>query len=384
MSNPLPILLVLLSACSFDPPGLSLGGTGSGQADAMVAPPPGSLDAGLPANAFRREIRIAPPSTVAGNVQNVAIPIRLEADTHFAQNAAATGQDILVQTEGGVSLPIDFEILDVGAGELLAWVKAPEIAVTGTRLFLFYGSGQTAPVTDENPWQGLAATVWHLGAIGSGNTAIDSSPSGFDGTKDSIGTFSLGAGVHGNAFDFNQTQFLLATGDVLDWGADDSFAVVFWFNQQQAVSRWDLGFYNGGPIDGVTGYSFSMGRDDWSVGVQDTDGDGAFFFLGDESALGNTGWHQLALVVDRDADVASAYVDGQMVEYEEIDDVGNVASSRQARFGGSANPPDALVDELRAYPSALSPDYMALDYALGADPNVLSITAASAARYPGT
>lgn len=138
LNNGLPAFLVLLSACSFTPPDVSTAGTDPGQDASPAAADAGSADAVVdaPPNALRRDIRIMPPAAVTGDVQDVAIPIRLVADSHFMQNADPGGPDILVQTEGGTTLAIDFEILDVSAGELLAWVKAPTVARTGTDLFL--------------------------------------------------------------------------------------------------------------------------------------------------------------------------------------------------------------------------------------------------------
>ena len=126
-----------------------------------------------------------------------------------------------------------------------------------------------------------------------------------------------------------------------------------------------------------------LGDGDWVAGIRDDDANQVNLTFGAEEDLGGSGWHHLVLVVDRGSDIATAYLNGAVADYESIGDIGDLRNLLSARVGGENSPPNAAIDEFRNYARPLSANDVALDHALGrGTPGVLTVGDPVPVRYP--
>ena len=157
---------------------------------------------------FRKMITID-SGQVTGDQTNFPVLINLSSDSELAANARSDGFDIaFADSTGLVQLDYEREEFDSSTGELVAWVRIPNLSSSvNTVIYLYYGDPDA---TDQaNPvgvWDSNFQGVWHLEELVAdeavGGTHTDSSGTGNDGTQNNNGPV---AGQIGGAQDFDGT-----------------------------------------------------------------------------------------------------------------------------------------------------------------------------------
>ena len=157
---------------------------------------------------FRKSITIN-FGQVTGDQTNFPVLINLPSDSELAANARSDGFDIaFTDSTGLVQLDYEREEFDSNTGELVAWVRIPNLSSSvNTVIYLYYGDPDA---TDQaNPvgvWDSNFQGVWHLEELVAdeavGGTHTDSSGTGNDGTQNNNGPV---AGQIGGAQDFDGT-----------------------------------------------------------------------------------------------------------------------------------------------------------------------------------
>jgi hypothetical protein len=144
-------------------------------------------------------------------------------DDDLENKAQSDGDDILFMDGSGVANRLfhEIELYDDSDGELVAWVKTPEIDKdVDTVLYMYYGN--TFCDSQEYPdlvWDDDFIHVWHLG-----NSLIDSA--GFDDGSNH-GT-SIVSGKVGNARDFEKDEHDFITFGDMSQPGDGSLTTMTW------------------------------------------------------------------------------------------------------------------------------------------------------------
>jgi biopolymer transport protein ExbB len=255
-------LLVLagMAGCTFQPDGLLPadgiprdGGQADGATPVDGSPAPDgmtpldgrlpSVDA-TPSNQRRKRITIQ-----ESRVEAPASPGFLEdfpvlfsvVDPQIAARASADGSDIYFVAADGVSrLEHELEKWDPGTGELVAWVKLPEVSATvNTAFHVHYGDEERAePVNPADVWTNDFVAVWHLAADPGPGTAGDivDSTNGNDGTAhSSMEASDLVAGQIGDALDFDGANDEIAFENPLS--GDTPHTISAWVLQRNTFSH---------------------------------------------------------------------------------------------------------------------------------------------------
>ncbi len=143
---------------------------------------------------------------VPGDLTDFPVLVVLSGDTDVAAGALASGDDLLFALPDGTKLSHEVQYWDGANGDLVAWVRVPDVSsVFDTPFFLYYGNAGAA--NQENvagTWSNGYEVVLHLTENGTGadNEYIDSSGNGYHGT---------GGGVAGSGA-ANKTPIQLNSG----------------------------------------------------------------------------------------------------------------------------------------------------------------------------
>jgi hypothetical protein len=368
-----------IGACSFDTSGVSDVDGAVGGFDAQLRDGALTGDGSQGTNAVRRVISITPPTLVTP-VSDFPVAVELSGDASLRDNASADGADILFTLTDGTPLFAEVVGFNQATGDLLAWVKVPAIAGP-IDLHLYYGEGNVAPTNTLQQVWAAADVVWHLERV-TATATLDSSGNGNDGTTTAPTAPIVVPGIHGLAADFDDgDEIFRGDSSVMNPGTD-SFTVSVFFMEQNGLAGRDLVFYKGGYGSNTSnpGFDLEMGTGNWYANM----GDGQDYVqsaFGSESELGMA-WHHLAMVVDRGGQQLIAYVDGTSITKRDISAVGSVSTNISPRVGDTANSIDGVTDEFRYYPSARSPEWIALEAANGMDGSFMAIGAGTPAAYP--
>jgi hypothetical protein len=165
----------------------------------------------------------------------------LKLEANGGKVANPNGYDIIF-TDGNHAIRWDYEIekYDSNTGEVVAWVRIPELSTTqDTDLYVYYGSEATV-VSLENKnevWDANFKGVWHLGEsqTGMNNSYVykDSTSNANDG-NDFVSSVSV-AGKVGNALDLATSEYVsMRDNDVLDIGENEDFTLSSWVKSSQA------------------------------------------------------------------------------------------------------------------------------------------------------
>ncbi len=144
-----------------------------------------------------------------------------------------------------------------------------------------------------------------------------------------------------------------------DPGSGD-FSIAFWVKRSQADTSNADGIFD--ALDGTgTGFqaNFRGGGDLNKMGIRLDDDSENFVLVVDPIPVADTvDWHHFAMVIDRAADVARLYRDGELAISVDISSLTGSLSPTQDLFigglnNGSGNGLDGALDELRFYDHAL-------------------------------
>ena len=153
---------------------------------------------------YRKEITIN-HSYVTEDVDGFVLLVSEASDDDLRDNAQADGGDIVFAASDGVTeLPYQFEKYDNATGEIVAWVKVPEIfGTTDTKVYMYYGNATCENQEDaEAVWTNGEAAVWHLEETGV-SSRFDSTVNNNDGSPFGGITNVAGMIENGNICDGN-------------------------------------------------------------------------------------------------------------------------------------------------------------------------------------
>lgn len=346
----LPLALGALGACNFH---VEAAGPATGDDDAaIVDAPPAPWLTGF---AQRKSIDLQGRSTpLVGFVASIAV----DADPDLVGATALT----FTAADGQSPLPAELVTFDPASGQLDAWVTTTLAAGGPTRIFLYYGTG-SAPLT-ASPWTPRYAGVWHMARGGTNNdTAADST---LLHDAKAIGTeIPLSVpGMVGEAREYDGSNDSMSIADPPDGSLDfgiSSLTVGLWVRVEQSAGPYDMPLYRGGANATNGGFDFELGTGGWVAGFCDGQATQITPSFGQETALLHA-WHYLVAQSDRTTNVVRTFVDGVQVT-ELAFPRGSINSSTPVKFGDSTYKFRGRLDEIRIIAEALSPDWIAAEYA---------------------
>lgn len=269
----------------------------------------------------------------------------------------------------------EVETYDSSSGTLAVWVRVPfASAAVDTEIDMYFGnSGATGTADPHGLWSGIAASVWHLSENCTyPNPAHDSTVNANDATAPAVGQSPTRVdGVIGDGQSFNGTNNELdvpspANGS-LDFDTTKSFSISVWINYTNPVGSYDFIAGKGGTTNSSPGYDIDSGTCPWAIGIAD----GTRYlnaFINNCTAYWG-GWTLLTLVVDRAGQLVSYYADGVLQATLDISTITNISNTFPFTIGGD-QPVNAgqdwyrgVIDEVRVYPNALTPSWIAAEYA---------------------
>ncbi|HET9991812.1 MAG TPA: LamG-like jellyroll fold domain-containing protein [Kofleriaceae bacterium] len=311
-------------------------------------------------NAFTSTPRHRKPISIT---QQLAVPLTdfsvsvLLADDPDLAALAGTGTDLAFTDADGVAL--DCEIVNYSAGNLEAWVRVPAIPPGGVTIEMVYGAG-AGSCTGSATWRPFIG-VWH---------EPDASGVFHDrtlhGHHTSPSTMAMAptvvAGIVGNAGSFDgiddATCEPVDADQSLELGTS-SFSYSIWVNIEHGASS-EVVLRKGGEQATTPGFDFELGSGLWTARVAD----GTTVKANDlvSQVLGQ--WVQLVAVVDRDKPAFTTYANGVVRDTQTLASFGSVSGSAQFCLGKLPSAQFAgTIDEPRIYSTALTPDWIAAEYA---------------------
>lgn len=241
------LVLAGAAGCSFQPAGIQPAGEtplDGGQVDGMtpIDGRPPAVDA-APSNGRRKRIAI-PASRVEAPASPgflAEFPVLFSVvDEEIAARASADGRDIYFVAADGVSrLEHEIEKWVPATGELVAWVKLPELSATMDTVFhVHYGdAGQAEPVSPADVWTNGFVAVWHLAQAprpGPMREIVDSTTGNDGNAHPEMQADDLVAGQIGDALDFDGSNDEIAFDNPLSGNTPHTISA--WVNQRQTNS----------------------------------------------------------------------------------------------------------------------------------------------------
>jgi len=361
------LVLGLLGACGFQltPAGGAIDAPGGDNAPptdiGIDQPAAGTWLAGFD---YRKKITFT--SGTATTLDDFVAGVLIGTDTDLAARARDDGRDFVFTAADEVTI-IDFEIerFDGSTGGLTAWVRINSLTPT-TEIYLYYG-GSTADAQDvANTWPAIRyGAVWHL-TDPTIATARDSTPNAVDLTAPAVTNTPMLelTGIAGSARRYDGTNDILqrdgAMAPSLQHGTD-AFSYGGWVFATSNQTSYDMVFYKGGASSGDVGYDLELGTGAWTTYVCCTAGSTQFGVFGQEAQLVNR-WVQLLVVVDRATQKLRMYVDGAQANEVLIPALGSISSTRGVAIGNTTYPFAGVIDEMRVYKTALTPQWVGAEY----------------------
>jgi hypothetical protein len=318
-----------------------------------------ATDAGVNADSpaagphWKKQIVLHP----ADGIELVGFPvaIRLDDDPDLIARATVGGDDIWFTDAEGALLP--FHVERFANGKLAAWVRVP-LLVPELTIELHYGDETftdraSGPIFDQR-----FAGVWHLAGSG-----FEDSAGQADGTAS--GDVDLDLALHGRGLVCDGNQFV-SVGDVsdLEFGVS-SFSYSVWVNvpalSATSQGEFDRPWYKGGTSATSAGYAFELGTGVWSAQLSDGD-ETVLLMMGENTTLLND-WHHLVTVVDRDAPLIAAYVDGAMTVSGPVGTLGSLDNAIPATISNGTFGFHGLIDEVRVYREPLTDSWIDTEHA---------------------
>ena len=174
---------------------------------------------------YRKQITIN-SAYVTADLAYFPVLISLPSDGDLAGNAQSNGDDILfTDADGTTKLSHEIEKFDGNTGQLVAWVRVPNLSsATNTDIYIYYGNGGAGNQQDAtNVWDASYVMVQHLEETSGGASAIQDSTSYTNHGTDSNGpTLGATGRINGAAtfdgsndlVDFSNASSLNTTGNM--------------------------------------------------------------------------------------------------------------------------------------------------------------------------
>lgn len=175
---------------------------------------------------LHRRKMIVTKTKVADEVKDYPMLINIPANTSFANNAQANGDDFVVTAKDGITvIPHEIEYFNSTTGALVLWCKAPKVSDTSNFEFYIYYNNAAALNQEDiiNVWKGCYtidgattitdwdySAVWHLHA-----DSLDSTENNNDGADTGI-TYVIGHIGNAASFDALNSKINLGSGTTID------------------------------------------------------------------------------------------------------------------------------------------------------------------------
>lgn len=303
---------------------------------------------------YRRQIVIPrAPQALA----QFTISVALDADTGLRMHAAPGGTGFVFTDSDGESL-LAHEIVsfDPDTGALEAWVQLRELGATAATLYLYYG-GPLSTTDARDAWSTTYASVWHLDGAAPGTEADSTASNARVDSEGSQQPAVVGAAVgRGRRYD-GIDDMMCGVVPSLELGIN-SFSFSVWVDVDRAIGSWDSPLARGGGMVTSPGFTFELGASPWEAEVADGTNKVRLVF-----GVEPTEPAHLVMVVDRNAAMARAYLDGELVDEVASALTGSVDNPTEPLCIGSGLLFNGWIDEVRVYRGALGHDWIATEYA---------------------
>ncbi|UCH88964.1 MAG: DUF2341 domain-containing protein [Thermoplasmata archaeon] len=322
---------------------------------------------------YRKQITIK-SSKITGYHINFPFLIELT-DPDLKNHARSDGSDILFTPSDGFT-KLDHEIVsyDSSSGELIAWVKVPELSSgADTVLYMYYSNSAASDQSDPTSlWSSGYRGVWHLEEDPSSAAPQmkDKTSNANHGT--SYGTMTSGdrvEGMIGNSLDFDGIDDYIRMGDPadgsLDFGTND-LTISAWVNLSTTVSMsYPTIVSKGAGSSSSAGFWFFW-YDSLNY-LRFTIGDGSSRIqVNSIGSIDDGSWHYVTAVADRDAN-GMIYIDGQLDNSADFSSKKYDSISTSINFDVSDSASNSrwegFIDEVRISESVKSSDWIATEYA---------------------
>ncbi|MFE3846204.1 DUF2341 domain-containing protein, partial [Thermoplasmatota archaeon] len=295
---------------------------------------------------YRKPISID-HTKVDENLTDFPILIKLPSDTDLANDLKCqnNGNDIAFADNEGNKLNHEIELFNGATGELIAWVKIPELnSIEDEILYLYYGnltvSSQQNPT---NVWDTNYTLIQHLNETS--GTQYDSTVNDNDGSpQNGVNQSGIGLIDGCDTFDFDDDYVDCGYDSGLEPGTGD-FTIEVWV-KIIAFGTWHSILSKRTGSD--TGYAFWIENEDQFRFYSNP---GPITINMQAGSIADSNWHYAVVTLDRDGN-AVMYVDGSVVSTLDISTTNAITSTQLFAFGAQyttsvQQPINGSLDEVR-------------------------------------
>lgn len=237
-------------------------------------------------------------SQIQGTHTNFPVLISIT-DPDLAANARSDGFDIVFTTSASSTTILDHQIesYNSSTGQLIAWVKVPNLPDAGTTIYMFYGnSSVSSSQSTPNTWSNNFRLVYHMGS-----NFNDAGPNAKNGTNN--GTINA-TGKIGNARRFDGNNDYIAINDFYNASGNQQVTVSAWIKTSdggdQIIASYDRNEYWRFEINGNGGGTGQLGWDVFTSAGQ--------IDFGSNATVNNNAWRHVTGVYNNGA--VRIYIDG--------------------------------------------------------------------------
>jgi hypothetical protein len=299
-------------------------------------------------------------------------------DPQIAERASMDGSDIyFVAADGEFRLDYEIERWNPATGELVAWVKLPQVSASANTVFyVHYGDPEQAePVNPTDVWTSDFVAVWHLAqdpGPGMPGDIVDST-TGNDGTaRATMDTSDLVTGQIGNGLDFDGIDDEIVFENPIS--GNTSHTISAWVNQRTTNSDDAVVVLGTG----------SPNQARWFYSARTGNAVAFGFFANDRIStnnIENDGWTLLHWTYD--GDTSNLYVNGDLEDGPVDTNPGVNTQGNAGRIGnvtspdfGSAMNLNGRADEVRIATSARSPEWIRTEFNNQSNPSSFYVVGA--------
>jgi hypothetical protein len=307
---------------------------------------------------YRKPITLL-SSQVPSDQTDFPVLISISGDSDLSSRQPSQVELAFTASDGSTLLDFEIEDYDAAAGDLVAWVKIPNLSSTAdTDIYLYYGNGSASDQQNiTGVWSNGFTEVFHFDEIS--GTHADSTSNGYTGTVSGSVTQNAAGQIDGAdelVGPSTTTYITLADGDL---GNNAPFTISAWFqvdtsttwtgivtkgreldndwvglwaNGTQYLFGWDWQGGKGGNVNGST-----LSLDTWYYGVGAFDGTSRRLYLDDQL----------------DAGPSAGFYNGI---------TGSNTSVGNDLYLGTANTFDGFIDEVRFSSVARSADWITTEF----------------------
>ncbi|HEX7511161.1 MAG TPA: DUF2341 domain-containing protein [Chitinivibrionales bacterium] len=299
---------------------------------------------------------------VAATVTDVPILVRLSADNFTFSGAQTDGGDLRFTKSDGASIPYQIERWDGVNKEAEIWVNVDTVRGNDSTqsIRMYWGN---ADAVDSSSGAAVFRTaagfsgVWHLGE--NGNTLNNAADSALNGKN--FGSTPV-KGIIGNSRYFSNGNYIKISGLL---NSSSNVTLSAWVRSDTTVTRGQDIVSIGDAVlirlDDVLGMGTAGCYHNTAL-VSDS----SYAKVTSGRDLAKTGWHYLVFSINSTAQIQTLYIDGMMAAISNDTNPINYSGLGTDTFIGKHGNGKTFfnfvgqIDEVRAYRSAMSADYIKL------------------------